>query len=158
MHKRHPVLAVGALIAFMLTSVQVYAGGPLLLLLPGVPFLWPNGGRMIPFNPDLGGLGPLTNAQAVAQSTAAFQVWADVASASATHINAGQLPVDVDETNFVPYSLTRRTGWTERDRLRRRTARSSNLLVRPRLRRARLRGSGVDRPRRPAPSSKAWRS
>ena len=29
MHKRHPVLAVGALIAFILTSVQVYAGGPL---------------------------------------------------------------------------------------------------------------------------------
>ena len=57
MHKRHPVLAVGALVAFMLTSVQVYAGGPLLLLAPGVPFLWPNGGQNIPFNPDLGGLG-----------------------------------------------------------------------------------------------------
>ncbi len=103
MHKRHPVLAVGALIAFMLTSVQVYAGGPLLLLSAGVPFLWPNGGRMIPFNPDQGGLGPLTNAQAVAQSTAAFQVWANVASATATHVNRGQLPVDVDETNFMPY-------------------------------------------------------
>ena len=105
MHKRHPVLAVGALIAFMLTSVQVDAGGPLALLAPGVPFLWPNGGRMIPFNPDLGGLGPLTNAQAVAQSTAAFTVWADVASATATHINRGSLPVDVDETNFVPYFI-----------------------------------------------------
>ena len=103
MHKRHPVLAVGALIAFMLTSVQVYAGGPLVLLSAGVPFLWPNGGRLIPFNPDQGGLGPLTNAQAGAQSTAAFLVWADVASATATHVNAGQLPVDVDETNFVPY-------------------------------------------------------
>ena len=103
MHKRHPVLAVGALITFMLASVQVYAGGPLGLLAAGVPFLWPNGGRMIPFNPDRGGLGPLTNAQAVAQSTAAFQVWADVASATATHVNAGELPVDVDETNFEPY-------------------------------------------------------
>ena len=44
-----------------------------------------------------------TNAQAVAQSTAAFQAWADVASATATHVNRGQLPVDVDETNFMPY-------------------------------------------------------
>ena len=41
MHKRHPVLAVGALIAFLLTSVQVYAGGPLVLFAPGVPFLGP---------------------------------------------------------------------------------------------------------------------
>ena len=31
MHKRHPVLAFGAIHSFMLTSVQVYAGGPLLL-------------------------------------------------------------------------------------------------------------------------------
>jgi hypothetical protein len=103
MHKKHPVLAFGALALLLLTSVQVYAGGPLLLRAAGVPFLWPNGGRMIPFNPDLGGLGPLTNAQAVAQSTAAFQAWADIVSATATHVNRGQLPVDVDETNFLPY-------------------------------------------------------
>lgn len=103
MHKRHPILAFGAITLLLLTSVQVYAGGPLLLRAPGLPFLWPNGGRMIPFNPDLGGLGPLTNAQAVAQSTAAFQAWADIASATATHVNRGSLPVDVDETNFMPF-------------------------------------------------------
>jgi hypothetical protein len=62
MHKKHPVLAFGAVALLLLTSVQVYAGGPLLLRAAGVPFLWPNGGRMIPFNPDRGGLGPLTNA------------------------------------------------------------------------------------------------
>jgi hypothetical protein len=103
MHKRHPVLALGALMTFMVTSVQVYAGGPLLLFAPGVPYLWPSGGQNIPFNPDLGGLGPLNNAQAVAQSAAAFKVWADIPSATATHINAGSLTVDVDETNFVPF-------------------------------------------------------
>jgi hypothetical protein len=103
MHKRHPILAFGALALLMLTSVQVYAGGPLLLRAPGLPFLWPNGGRLIPFSPDMGGLGPMTNAQAVTQTTAAFQAWADIASATATHRNAGSLPVDVDETNFMPY-------------------------------------------------------
>ena len=106
MHKRHPVLAVGALIAFMLTSVQLYAGGPLALLAPGVPFLWPNGGQMIPFNPDLGGLGPLTNAQAVAQSTAAFKVWADVASATRDarqpRIAAGRCRRDELRAVFLP--------------------------------------------------------
>jgi hypothetical protein len=103
MHTRHPFLAFVALTLLLLTSVQVYAGGPLLLRAPGEPFLWPNGGRMIPFNPDQGGLGPLTNAQAVAQSTAAFQAWADIASATATHANRGLLPVNVDHTNFMPY-------------------------------------------------------
>ena len=75
----------------------------MLLRSPGVPFLWPNGGRMIPFNPDQGGLGPLTNAEAVAQSTAAFKAWADIPSATATHVNAGSLSIDVDETNFEPF-------------------------------------------------------
>ena len=70
MRTRHPFLVSGVLTLLLLTSVQVYAGGPLLLRAPGAPFLWPNGGRMIPFNPDQGGLGPLTNAQAVAQTTA----------------------------------------------------------------------------------------
>ena len=102
MNTRKRWLALGCL-SFLLTSVQVFAGGPLLLRAPGVPFLWPNGGRMIPFNPDQGGLGPMTNAEAVAQSAAAFQAWADIPSATATHVNAGSLSVDVDETNFLPF-------------------------------------------------------
>ena len=69
MSTRHSLLAFGLLTFLVLTSAQVYAGGPLLLRAPGAPFLWPNGGRMIPFNPDQGGLGPMTNAQAVAQTS-----------------------------------------------------------------------------------------
>ena len=103
MRTRHPLLVFGAIALLLLTCVQAYAGGPLLLRAPGAPFLWPNGGRMIPFNPDQGGLGPMTNAQAVAQSAAAFQAWADITSATATHVNRGSLPFDVDETNFEPF-------------------------------------------------------
>jgi len=69
---------------------------------PGVPFFYPDGGVDIAFNPDLGGLGPLTNAQAVQAVQDAFDRWADVPEASATFLNAGALAVDIDETNFGP--------------------------------------------------------
>ena len=55
----------------------------------------------------------------MAQTTAAFAAWAAIPTASATHVNAGQLPVDVDETNFPPYFLPDGSGRVERDRLRR---------------------------------------
>jgi hypothetical protein len=95
------VLALTA--AALVAALPAQAGGPLAIFEAGRPFLWPNGGRNIPFNPDQGGLGPQTNAEAVAQTTAAFQAWADVASATATYVNAGQLAIDVDETNFLPF-------------------------------------------------------
>jgi hypothetical protein len=96
-------IVASALLLVLFSVARTYAGGPLLVHSPGVPFRWPNGGMNIPWNPDQGGLGPLTNAQAVAQTAAAFQAWADIASSTATHLNAGQLPLDVDETNFVPF-------------------------------------------------------
>lgn len=96
-------LAISVAILFVLTSARSYAGGPLVLAAPGVPFLWPNGGVSIPFNPDQGGLGPMNNAAAVAQTTAAFAAWQAVPTSSVTHVNAGSLRVDVDETNFLPF-------------------------------------------------------
>lgn len=94
---------VSCILALLALSAVAEAGGPLLLVGPGQPFRWGNGGIGIPFNPDQGGLGPMSNAEAVAQAAAAFGVWAAIPSARATHVNAGQLPVDVDETNFMPY-------------------------------------------------------
>jgi len=90
-------------VLFLGLVVPADAGGPLALRAPGQPFRWPNGGLMIPFNPDQGGLGPLNNAQAIAQTTAAFAAWEAIPSASATHVNAGTLAIDVDETNFMPF-------------------------------------------------------
>jgi hypothetical protein len=38
----------------------------------------------------------------------AFEAWADVASSTVTYANTGQLPVDVDVTNFQAPSSRRR--------------------------------------------------
>lgn len=103
MKTRNLRLALSCATLLLAASVQSYAGGPLALRDAGAPFRWPNGGLNIPWNPDQGNLGFMTNAQAVAQTAAAFQTWADIPSASATHQQGAALPVDVDETNFLPY-------------------------------------------------------
>jgi len=68
----------------------------------GVPYVYPSGGANIPFNPDLGGLGSLTNAQGVQAVEDAFGAWAGVAESSVTFVNAGALAVDIDITNYGP--------------------------------------------------------
>jgi len=85
---------------------QVFAGGPLNLNTsdPDNFTRWPNSGQNIPYNPDLGGLGPLDNESAVQQTMNAFQAWQDIPSATATYTNNGFLPFDVDETNFAPFT------------------------------------------------------
>jgi hypothetical protein len=104
MMTRHArALLLVSLVVFVSMAARTDAGGPLLLVAPGQPYRWANGGVGIPFNPDQGGLGPMNNAQAVAQTEAAFAAWAAIPSAAATHTNAGALSVDVNLTNFLPF-------------------------------------------------------
>lgn len=84
-------------------AAPALANGPLDNCAPGQPFLWPNNGANIPWNPDQGGLGPLTNAQAVALVASAFQAWGDIPTAATTYSQGAALPVDVNTTNFAPF-------------------------------------------------------
>lgn len=96
-------LRAASLSLAIMASSSVLAGGPIADCQPNQPFVWGNGGSNIPFNPDQGDLGPLSNAAAVTAVNDAFAVWQATASSSATYSNNGSLPVDVDISNFSPY-------------------------------------------------------
>jgi hypothetical protein len=92
-------------IALLLLSSprHAIAGGPIAICQSGQPFLWPNGGADIRFNSDQGNLGPLNNAQAVAEVQIAFGVWEAVPTATVSFVNAGPLPIDVNIGNFADF-------------------------------------------------------
>ncbi|TQV86077.1 hypothetical protein FKG94_00515 [Exilibacterium tricleocarpae] len=108
-----------AALLWCLPLTASFAGGPLKLN-PNDPdnfSRWPNGGVNIPYNPDLGGLGPLSNDEAVQQTAAAFQRWQDIDTATATYSNNGPLPFDVNVTNFLPFIKNLLTGNNNADGL-----------------------------------------
>jgi hypothetical protein len=91
------------LAAVLSLAPAAFAGGPLEVCRPGTPYAWPNGGLNIPWNPDQGDLGLLTNAQATAFVAQAFGQWDAIPSASTTYLQGAPLPVDVTVDNFFPY-------------------------------------------------------
>ncbi|HSR53495.1 MAG TPA: hypothetical protein VLV83_21940 [Acidobacteriota bacterium] len=96
-----------ALLSIALLAASLFAGGPLDLN-PNDPdgvSRWPNGGLDIPFNMDLGGLGPLNDADAQQFILDALQIWEDVPTATQTYSNNGNMPFDVDENNFAPFAI-----------------------------------------------------
>lgn len=100
---RKPACIVGLVLGLALVATPAaFASDALAICAPGQPFVYPAGGSAIPFNPDQGGLGPLTNAQAVAAVTQAFLAWENVGTSTAAYSNNGLLPNDIDVTNYEP--------------------------------------------------------
>ena len=77
------------------------AGGPLSTH-RGVPVRYTMASP-ITFKTDLGSMGSFTNTTATNISVSSFQVWEDVAGATVAFTNGGQLPIDVDGSNYPTY-------------------------------------------------------
>ena len=85
-----------------LSSAPASAADSLLVCQPGQPFVYPNGGLNILWNPDQGALGPLSNAEATAAVGASFDAWQNLKETSMTFQQGAPIPQDIDITNFGP--------------------------------------------------------
>ena len=91
-----------AVVSLGYPSAELQAG-PLSLCNTNQPFLWPNGGANIVWNPDRGRLGPLRNRDARALVDSAFDAWQNVSSSTISFSQGSRLPVNVRSNNFGPW-------------------------------------------------------
>jgi len=85
----------------LLACPRLFAGGPLFTC-NGRPVLY-DITSPVPYSPDLGPLGTLTNARATDLVDECFAVWSAVPTSSFTAASAGHLADDVTELNFADY-------------------------------------------------------
>ncbi len=91
------------LIASIYVSANIAnAAGPLLVNENGAPVLW-DISQPVPFTPDQGSLGLLSNAEATQITRELFQLWEDVSTASITFQEEGQLTQDITGDNVLTF-------------------------------------------------------
>jgi hypothetical protein len=95
-------LLIGLAMVLAIVAVPAHGADALVNCTSGVPFAYPGGGADILWNPDLGGLGPLTNGEAVTAVGDAFARWENISTSSATFLQGPFVATDIDLTNFVP--------------------------------------------------------
>ncbi|GEM_PF-5147902 len=95
------LLVASGVYSFIAGVADVEAGGPLLVNTQGVPFVWRR--SRIPYTPDRGRLGALTNEQAINLVARAFQVWEDVTLSRVRFRQDGRLGFDVTERNVLAF-------------------------------------------------------
>jgi hypothetical protein len=87
---------VATLVFFSLATKLLYAGGYLVVTNTGIPYKW-DPSIPVPFSPDQGTLGLLSNTEAVGLVLDNFNLWStsNIPTSSLSFANAGLLPVDV---------------------------------------------------------------
>ncbi|MDP2209853.1 MAG: T9SS type A sorting domain-containing protein [Bacteroidota bacterium] len=94
------LILIACLLIYIQFSLITFAGGPLTtyqsrsIVYKTMP---------ITYRTDKGNLGAFSNLTAKNLTIESFQVWQDVASSNVAFTNQGELPVDVDGTNFTNY-------------------------------------------------------
>jgi hypothetical protein len=82
--------ALSAFFAFLFGVAYLMAGEPLIISSTGAPYKWDNSAPL-PFHPDGGGLGLLSNVEAVTMTAESFQIWASVPMTTIAFFNGGQI-------------------------------------------------------------------
>lgn len=102
-----------SVLALLVAGPAAQAGGPLLFSRNGNIVKWAAGASTLTVTLDQGGLGNLTNAQADALVANVLGVWSGVPECTADlTIAAGELPEDVNDTNYTSYLEAVLLGYT----------------------------------------------